>query len=113
MGYICIPESFCLFSSVLLWFHSLYGKTGYNFFVMSCLLQCSVHLTNNFRSGISCMLCTQSFNLCVKTPILLAELVLVLYLVACCEGFLPFFVAKANLSDTLAEVWKQMLVFPL
>lgn len=52
-------------------------------------------------------------NLCVRTSILLAELVLVLYLVARCEGFLPLFVAKANLSDTLAEARKQLLVFHL
>ena len=32
MGYICSPKSFCLFSSILPQFHSLYGKAGYGFF---------------------------------------------------------------------------------
>lgn len=45
--------------------------------------------------------------------ILLAERALGLYLAACCEGFLPLFVAEANLSDILAEARKQLLVFHL
>lgn len=85
------------------------GRLVMGFFVMSCLLQCSV----DFKSVFSYTLCTHFFSLCVKTPIPLAELVLVLYLAGRCEGFLPFFVAKANLSDTLAEARKQLLVFHL
>lgn len=80
-------------------------------FVMICLFQRSMHLTRHFKSVFLCMLCTHSFNLCVETPILLAELALRLYSVACCKGFLPFFAAKADLSDIFAEARKQLLVF--
>jgi len=59
------------------------------------------------------MLCTHSFNLYVKTPVLLAEPILVLYLLVHSEASLPLFVAKANLSVTLAEAGKQLLVFHL